>query len=77
VEGTFISSDIPVVLGTYNNMVEGRQSTLYHLMEGTLFASSNRYYLFQEPIVIFQVPSCNKNKGLSNAETHIILFRFS
>ena len=31
-------------------------------MEGTLLVFSKRYYLFQEPIVIFQVPPCNKTK---------------
>jgi len=29
---------------------------------GTLLAFSKRYYLFQDPIVIFQVPPCNKTK---------------
>ena len=31
-------------------------------MEGTLFAFSKLYYIFQHPIVIFQTPPCNKIK---------------
>jgi hypothetical protein len=41
-------------------------------VEETLLAFSTRYYLFQNPIVIFQDPPCNKTKGLSNAETRVI-----
>jgi hypothetical protein len=40
-------------------------------VEGILLAFPNRYYLFQDPIVIGQVPHVIRPKGTSNAKTHI------